>query len=87
MVRSLSAFLVAAAALASVDAFVPGTTTTRLAQPRSSATSLDAAPTMTALDTVAYAVGATDEVKGTGVWNAFELKREPKDGDEEKKED
>ena len=23
-----------------------------------------------------YAAGVTDEVKGTGVWNAFELKRD-----------
>jgi len=30
-------------------------------------------------------LGATDEVKGTGVWNAFELKREPED-EEEKEE-
>ena len=30
-----------------------------------------------------YALGQTDEVKGTGVWNSFELKREK---DEEKKE-
>ena len=28
-------------------------------------------------------MGQTDEVKGTGVWNAFELKRDP----EEKKDD
>jgi hypothetical protein len=35
-----------------------------------------------------YAVGQKDEVKGTGVWNAFELKRDKKDEKkpEEKKE-
>jgi hypothetical protein len=35
-----------------------------------------------------YAVGQTDEVKGTGVWNAFELKRDKKEDDKapEKKE-
>lgn len=38
------------------------------------------------IDTIAFAAGATDEVKGTGVWNAFELKREPKEEDESKDE-
>jgi hypothetical protein len=32
-----------------------------------------------------YAAGQTDEVKGTGVWNSFELKRE-KEKDDDKKE-
>ena len=32
-----------------------------------------------------YAAGQTDEVKGTGVFSSFELKREKKD--EEKKDD
>lgn len=33
-------------------------------------------------------MGQTDEVKGTGVWSAFELKREPEDDqDDEKKDD
>ena len=41
-------------------------------------------PQQTAFDTLAYAAGATDEVKGTGVWSGFELKR---DNDEEKKDD
>lgn len=34
-----------------------------------------------------YSIGQTDEVKGTGVWSAFKLKREPEekeDGDEKK---
>jgi hypothetical protein len=30
-----------------------------------------------------YALGMTDEVKGTGVWKNFELKREEKDEDKE----
>ena len=30
-----------------------------------------------------YSLGQTDEVKGTGVWSAFKLKRDP----EEKEED
>jgi hypothetical protein len=29
-----------------------------------------------------YAVGQTDEVKGTGVWNSFELKRDKKEDEE-----
>eukprot|EP00594_Rhizosolenia_setigera_P017324 CAMPEP_0178967238 /NCGR_PEP_ID=MMETSP0789-20121207/17453_1 /TAXON_ID=3005 /ORGANISM="Rhizosolenia setigera, Strain CCMP 1694" /LENGTH=40 /DNA_ID= /DNA_START= /DNA_END= /DNA_ORIENTATION= len=40
------------------------------------------------MDTIAYALGQTDEVKGTGVWRAFELKREKSDDDEsDEKED
>eukprot|EP00558_Chaetoceros_sp_UNC1202_P006456 CAMPEP_0197246902 /NCGR_PEP_ID=MMETSP1429-20130617/23530_1 /TAXON_ID=49237 /ORGANISM="Chaetoceros sp., Strain UNC1202" /LENGTH=39 /DNA_ID= /DNA_START= /DNA_END= /DNA_ORIENTATION= len=36
-----------------------------------------------------YAAGQTDEVKGTGVFQSFELKREKKDEkkEDEKKED
>jgi len=36
-----------------------------------------------------YAAGQTDEVKGTGVWSSFELKRdsENKEDDSEKKDD
>lgn len=37
-----------------------------------------------------YSLGQTDEVKGTGVWSAFELKREPEEdqeGDEKKEGD
>ena len=58
--------------------------------------SLEAAPTMvvywsikTAFDTLMYAAGQTDEVKGTGVWKDFELKRDPDDkkDDSEKKDD
>ena len=40
-----------------------------------------------AFDTLMYSIGQTDEVKGTGVWSGFKLKREPKekeDGDEKK---
>lgn len=29
-----------------------------------------------------YAAGQTDEVKGTGVWNAFELKRDKEEKEE-----
>ncbi len=39
----------------------------------------------TAIDTAMYSLGMTDKVKGTGVWNSFELNREKKD-DEEKDE-
>ena len=53
-----------------------------------SSTSLNVAPTMviywtikTAFDSAAYALGMTDEVKGTGVWNSFELKREKDEDD------
>lgn len=31
----------------------------------------------TAFDTLMYSMGQTDEVKGTGVWSAFKLKRDP----------
>ena len=41
----------------------------------------------TAIDTIAYGLGASDEVKGTGVWKAFELKREKEDDEEEEEED
>lgn len=58
-------------------------------EPKTS-TALEAAPTMviywsikTAFDTLMYSLGQTDEVKGTGVWSAFKLKRDP----EEKEED
>jgi len=43
-------------------------------------------PYKTAFDTLSYALGQTDEVKGTGVWSAFKLKRdedEDKDNEEE----
>lgn len=59
-------------------------------------TVVEAAPTMviywsikTAIDTVSYALGNTDEVKGTGVFSGFELKRDTseKDEDESKKDD
>ena len=77
------------------DAFVVPSTSAaarRQQQQQRSKTSLDTAPTMvvywtikTAIDTIAYGLGATDEVKGTGVWKSFELKREKKndDNDEE----
>lgn len=63
-------------------------------QPQTS-TTLNAAPTMviywsikTAIDTIAYGIGATDQVKGTGVWSGFELKRDdPKPEDDEEKKD
>ena len=69
------------------SAFVPSSTSPSfvnrqiISTPTSS--SLEAAPTMvvywsikTAFDTLMYAAGQTDEVKGTGVWKAFELKRD-----------
>eukprot|EP00551_Chaetoceros_affinis_P001690 CAMPEP_0203646530 /NCGR_PEP_ID=MMETSP0088-20131115/13144_1 /ASSEMBLY_ACC=CAM_ASM_001087 /TAXON_ID=426623 /ORGANISM="Chaetoceros affinis, Strain CCMP159" /LENGTH=45 /DNA_ID= /DNA_START= /DNA_END= /DNA_ORIENTATION= len=31
-----------------------------------------------------YAMGQTDEVKGTGVWSAFQLKRDEEEEKEEK---
>ncbi len=100
MVRLTAIFISAAATLSNVDAFVPADITkqvnlNRANQPQTS-TSLNAAPTMviywsikTAIDTIAYGLGATDQVKGTGVWSGFELKRDPKstEEDEEKKDD
>ena len=102
MVRFTAVFLSAAFALSNVEAFVPslnseinlGRAITCNDNLPKTSTSLDAAPTMviywsikTAIDTIAYATGATDQVKGTGVWSGFELKREPKDDEEEKKDD
>lgn len=63
-----------------------------------SKTVVQAAPTMviywsikTAFDTLRYAVGQTDEVKGTGVFRSFELKRDQDEGgggnDEKSKKD
>jgi hypothetical protein len=34
-----------------------------------------------------YSLGVTDSVKGTGVWNSFELKRDKKEEDDEAKKD
>eukprot|EP00814_Leptocylindrus_danicus_P015161 CAMPEP_0116034060 /NCGR_PEP_ID=MMETSP0321-20121206/19372_1 /TAXON_ID=163516 /ORGANISM="Leptocylindrus danicus var. danicus, Strain B650" /LENGTH=39 /DNA_ID= /DNA_START= /DNA_END= /DNA_ORIENTATION= len=39
------------------------------------------------MDTIAYALGQTDEVKGTGVFSSFELKREKKDEEETEEEE
>ena len=39
------------------------------------------------MDTIAYGLGTTDEVKGTGVWSAFELKRESKEEEDETKDE
>jgi len=39
----------------------------------------------TAIDTALYAAGQKDEVKGTGVWSFFEMKRDEED-DKDKKE-
>lgn len=96
MVRLTAIFISAAATLSNVEAFVPAANLNRANQPQTS-TTLNAAPTMviywsikTAIDTIAYGLGATDQVKGTGVWSGFELKREPKspeEDDEEKKDD
>ena len=69
---------------------------TSITNTQPSSTQMSAAPTMfiywsikTAIDTIAYGLGASDEVKGTGVWSAFELKRAPKDedDDDDKKDD
>ena len=40
----------------------------------------------TAIDTAAYQLGFTDYVKGTGVWNKFELRREPKEDEKDSKD-
>ena len=41
----------------------------------------------TAIDTIAYGMGKTDEVKGTGVFRSFELKREAPEKKEEEEKD
>ncbi len=100
MVRKISAFTIIALFTTGGDSFVPSTyiqrsattTTTSTKTTSSSSSSLDAAPTMviywtikTAIDTIAYGLGVTDKVKGTGVWNAFELSREPEKEEAKKK--
>ena len=99
MVRKISAFAIIALFTTGGDSFVPSTniqrsatTTTSTKTTSSSSSSLDAAPTMviywtikTAIDTIAYGLGVTDKVKGTGVWNAFELSREPEKEEAKKK--
>ncbi|KAL3761827.1 hypothetical protein ACHAW5_001935 [Stephanodiscus triporus] len=67
------------------EAFVSSGPSIQRASVASSRTALDAAPTMTAIDTIAYGLGATDKVKGTGVWNAFELNRESKEDEKDEK--
>ena len=73
----------------STSAFVPTNSPTFVNKQISTSTQLEAAPTMviywsikTAFDTLMYAAGQTDEVKGTGVWNAFELKRDKEEKEE-----
>ena len=34
-----------------------------------------------------YSLGQTDEVKGTGVWSAFELKRDPEEKEDQKEKE
>eukprot|EP00468_Gymnochlora_sp_CCMP2014_P012051 CAMPEP_0167766300 /NCGR_PEP_ID=MMETSP0110_2-20121227/15260_1 /TAXON_ID=629695 /ORGANISM="Gymnochlora sp., Strain CCMP2014" /LENGTH=47 /DNA_ID= /DNA_START= /DNA_END= /DNA_ORIENTATION= len=34
---------------------------------------------MTAIDSVKYAVGASDKLQGTGVWSFIKAEREPKE--------
>ena len=75
----VSPFLILGASTAA--AFVPNAPAFHKKQ--YSVTQLEAAPTMvvywsikTAFDTLMYAAGQTDEVKGTGVFSSFELKRE-----------
>jgi len=41
----------------------------------------------TAFDSVSYALGQTDEVKGTGVWSSFKLKREKSTNDDDNQDD
>jgi len=96
MVRfTVSTAATAAIALASTapsSAFVPPSSSGRAFVP-STATSTTERQVIfwsikTAIDTALYGLGVTDEVKGTGVWSAFQLKREKDDGenDDEKKE-
>eukprot|EP00471_Norrisiella_sphaerica_P004508 CAMPEP_0184486712 /NCGR_PEP_ID=MMETSP0113_2-20130426/8380_1 /TAXON_ID=91329 /ORGANISM="Norrisiella sphaerica, Strain BC52" /LENGTH=43 /DNA_ID= /DNA_START= /DNA_END= /DNA_ORIENTATION= len=40
---------------------------------------------MTAIDSVKYAVGASDKLQGTGVWSFIKVDREPKDEKKESK--
>lgn len=71
--------------------FVLGRTTSRYDSNKATrTTALEAAPTMviywtikTAFDTLRYAAGQTDEVKGTGVFSGFQLKRETKEDKDE----
>lgn len=90
MVRIASALTILAASLSPSRAFI---TPKILPAARSLSTSAIRAtpPTMviywtikTAIDTAMYSLGMTDSVKGTGVWNSFELNREK---DEEKDDD
>eukprot|EP00467_Chlorarachnion_reptans_P017970 CAMPEP_0114512626 /NCGR_PEP_ID=MMETSP0109-20121206/15086_1 /TAXON_ID=29199 /ORGANISM="Chlorarachnion reptans, Strain CCCM449" /LENGTH=50 /DNA_ID=CAMNT_0001692343 /DNA_START=310 /DNA_END=462 /DNA_ORIENTATION=- len=39
---------------------------------------------MTAIDSVKYAVGASDKLKGTGVWSFIEAERKPAEDDDKK---
>lgn len=90
--------IIVGAAISNVEGFVPAQVNLNreisCSNQHRTSTSLNAAPTMviywsikTAIDTIAYGLGATDEVKGTGVWSAFELKRETKEEEDEKKDD
>ena len=87
MVR-LTPALTILTSLSSTRAFIPAKTTTPPTR------SLHATPpTMviywtikTAIDTAMYSLGMTDSVKGTGVWNSFELKRDTEEEEEKKKE-
>ena len=88
----VSTLLLLSTTSSTTDAFVvPSASVARQSQQQQrQATSLNVAPTMvvywtikTAIDTIAYGLGANDEVEGTGVWKSFELKREKKDDDDE----
>ena len=96
--QQLLSILLGGVAISNVEAFVPAQVNLNreisCSNQHRTSTSLNAAPTMviywsikTAIDTIAYGLGATDEVKGTGVWSAFELKRETKEEEDEKKDD
>ena len=96
MVRfTVSTAAVVAIALANSapsSAFVPPSTSGRAFVP-STATSTTERQVIfwtikTAIDSALYGLGVTDEVRGTGVWSAFQLKREKDDdeNDDEKKE-
>lgn len=67
-------------------AFVPST------RSAPSKTAMEAAPTLviywsikTAFDGAAYALGMTDELKGTGVWSGIEMKRDTSDEEDKEK--
>lgn len=95
MVRILSALSIIASVLSPSRAFIaPKSLPAARAISTSNSAIHATAPTMviywtikTAIDTAMYSLGVTDSVKGTGVWNSFELKRDKKEEDDEAKKD